>query len=87
VKQIGRYLVSRILSVKEARQVRDVSQAKVPSVCRWSTRGPFHCRGNADVCFAPLGSEQREGAQVSRLVAKLIAESLAKPYVPFNVRD
>jgi hypothetical protein len=39
------------------------------------------------VCITLIRSEPGERAEVSRLIAKLIAECLAKQNVPFHVGD
>jgi hypothetical protein len=73
--------------VQEVSQARDISQPNVPSAGRRSRCRPVHRGGNVDVCIASLGSEVGERAEVSREVAKLVAECLTKQNVAFNLSN
>ena len=75
----------RILGVQEARQAGDVSQSNVPGVRRTSFGAPVPRGGGAHVRIAPVSREISKHAEMSRQVAKLVAERLPKQDVSFHV--
>jgi hypothetical protein len=66
VKQIGRNLMSRILSVQKAGQACNVSQPDVASVRGRSSGGPFRRRGSTHVRLAPTRGETGVSAEIER---------------------